>query len=70
MLLDTNTQQFNQAKEQGELENRMPPNAFGVDWSNMDSGGIQVQANIAEIVKQADKESKEEMVEATKPMVH
>ncbi|ELI1809570.1 hemagglutinin repeat-containing protein [Vibrio fluvialis] len=66
MLLDTNTKQFNQAKEHGELENRMPPNAFGVDWSNMDSGGIQVQANIAEIVKQADKELKEEMVEATK----
>ncbi|MDT8868230.1 hypothetical protein [Vibrio fluvialis] len=66
VLLDTNTQQFNQAKEHGELENRMPPNAFGVDWSNMDVGGIQVQANVAEIVKQADKESKEEMVEATK----
>ncbi|MBY8298848.1 hypothetical protein KW538_08055 [Vibrio fluvialis] len=66
VLLDTNTQQFNQAKEHGELENRMPPNSFGVDWSNMDVGGIQVQANVAEIVKQADKESKEEMVEATK----
>ncbi|EKO3944184.1 hypothetical protein F7U70_003088 [Vibrio fluvialis] len=66
VLLDTNTSQFNQAKEQGELENCMPPNSFGVDWSNMDVGGIQVQANVAEIVKQADKESKEEMVEATK----
>ncbi|ELI5736524.1 hypothetical protein RRK58_000491 [Vibrio fluvialis] len=66
VLLDTNTQQFNQANEHGELENRLPPNVLGVDWSNMDVGGIQARADVTEIVKQADKESKEEMLEATK----
>ncbi|WP_086983417.1 hypothetical protein [Vibrio aphrogenes] len=54
VLLDTNTQQFNQAKEQGELENRMPPNSLGVDWSNMDVGAIQVQADTNQAVAYVD----------------
>ncbi|MCE7628081.1 hypothetical protein LZT04_09540 [Vibrio fluvialis] len=54
VLLDTNTNQFNHAKEQGELENRMPPNAFGVDWSNMDSGGIQAQNDSDKAVAHVD----------------
>lgn len=66
VLLDNNTSQFNQSKDTGELENRLPPNAFGVDWANMDSGGIQAQTEVAEIVKQADKESKEATADVAK----
>ncbi|OEF26833.1 hypothetical protein A1QC_15290 [Vibrio rumoiensis 1S-45] len=37
----------------------MPPNSFGVDWSNMNSGGIEAQADTNQAVAHVDSVMKE-----------